>query len=290
MRKNSLIVITGIILQIVTTNSTLKAQGVLSVSLKSDKIKVETILKEELAKTATVISNYTIRDISYHYNLISSCYANLNKLDSAAYYLELSKSYDTEWFCTFTSMNVYRTSPHTKDPRFSYFTDALDIDFLDTLLSDCQTNDSNNKKEVFKDSSFQVIAYNDQLYRKQIGTKNIESTDSLWINQNRLDSNNRSLLDSLYATKGISIFKDPIQSKLIWRVLHHSTDCEWNKEWIKLYFTAIQKNYIEFGFIAQTLKRFYDKNDGYCINQNKEYGNIITELKNKYPTLMKAFN
>ena len=122
---------------------------VMAVSLKSNKNKVEVILRESIADSDSIKANSSYRMISYHYNLISSCYAKLNKIDSSEYFLIISKSYDTDWFCEFTSMNVYRTSPHTLDPRFSYFTDALDSVFLDSLLQDCPKKVFVQEKEVF---------------------------------------------------------------------------------------------------------------------------------------------
>ena len=260
---------------------------VMAVSLKSNKNKVEVILRECIADSDSIKANSSYRMISYHYNLISSCYANLNKMDSSKYFLILSKSYDTEWFCEFTSMNVHRTSPHTQDPRFSYFTDALDSVFLDSLLQDCPKTSFVEKKEIYSNKLFQLISDKDQLYRKQIGSNILDSNDTLWVKQNKLDHNNRSLLDSLYMTEKMKIFIDPMHAKVIWRVLHHSTDCDWNERWIKVIFEAIHHNKTNFGFISQTLERFYNPTDGYCTKQRQSNVNIIEELKKLYPAEMK---
>lgn len=103
------------------------------------------------------------------------------------------------------------------------------------------------------------ISINDQKERKK--------KDLNWEIQNRLDTQNRRSLDSLYSLYGFpskeKVTDDGLMNAFF--VLHHSTDCQWNEIWTRRFLehldTFDSKEMLSFYFF-----RNFNAEDGSCLD------------------------
>ena len=129
---------------------------------------------------------------------------------------------------------------------------------------------TNSKYNVAYYNALQLIGEKDQLERhKATGDREV---------QNRLDEENRKSLDSLYSLYGMP--KEELVSSYgfmnAFMVLHHSTDCDWNKKWTKRFLK--EKSDVEYSFekiFSYYFYRNFSEPDGQC----KENIGFIRDLE-----------
>ena len=130
--------------------------------------------------------------------------------------------------------------------------------------------------------ALEKISKKDQQERKK---ENIN-----WELQRILDAENRTSLDSLYVSYGFPsvdlVGYDAMSNAFM--VMHHSTDCEWNRKWTPRFFKnerdSRNKNIAGFYYF-----RHYNPIDGHCMQDDKML-NELREIDPEYAEEMFNFD
>lgn len=235
---------------------------------------------------ADEMSNKT--NLAKCYNMIGyySHYTNQPRENTISYILK-SFVADSVWF---RKIYCEETRPAEKDLYFEkYYVENYnqDLNLIITCDSLSQDNsEANSEKE--NDSlwipfyeEIELLVESDQRFRKGAKITNKQAQDSL-------DQINRVKLDSLYNLYGFpSINKvGVIGCDGAWLILHHSTDCEWNRTWVvrslESYNDGICNSF------SKTITRFYNSKTGFCnfSDNSPKSRDFLIELKTNYPRLI----
>lgn len=186
------------------------------------------------------------------------------------------ESYPEEICQEYITLHLY----HEEDPNFimqKHFLDVLSDERLTSIRSHCIDNykqlaiDTRNELIALRSAEMKnptiIQGYADRLRKiekndqKERGNPNID-----WNVQDRLDEMNRNRLDDLYEKYGfpsIELVGTELASSAF-MVLHHSTDCEWNKKWLPRFVEYNQvmdmaKFYLSFSTVTLMKKMEYVK-------------------------------
>jgi len=199
----------------------------------------------------------------------------------------LKKSFerDSIWFCKKTSLllNHFRTNKTILANKRTFFIDDISEKIGDSYLTNCQIccKETNSQKRTL--SQIENIEYSEKLESLKEQDQKYRTSDTIiWEFQDKIDFRNRKILDSLYHEHDFPSFKKVSENaqSVAWLILHHSTDCEWNKKWILRFLDAYKDKQIGGGFLGQTIERFFEPASGFCKNDSKQF---IALLKSKYP-------
>ena len=184
-------------------------------------------------------------------------------------------------------------------PMQNHFLDVLEDEEIRSIRAHCQDNykeiyvtklkerKAKQKTEMQKSSiidaytnALEIIEINDQLERAK--------SNIVWEIQNELDASNRAKLDVLYDQYGFPNI-DVVGSELArsaFMVIHHSTDCEWNKKWIPRFVKYDELN--EYGdILAFFFYRNFNNKDGICTKDKGEVESLFaSEYDDKIKDLM----
>jgi len=184
-------------------------------------------------------------------------------------------------------------------PMQSHFLDLLQDEEILSIRAHCQDNykeiyianlqkrKAKQKGEMQKKSiveeyadALKIIGVNDQLERAK--------SDGDWGIQNELDASNRSKLDKLYDQYGFptsEVFGSEL-ARSAFMVIHHSTDCEWNKKWIPRFVKYDELNEYE-DILAFFFYRNFNSKDGICSKDKVDVESLFAkEYEDKIQKLM----
>jgi len=249
------------------------------------KTELQNIVNHLLKKDTT---SFSMKKMNWYHHLLSSSYVWLDEMDKAKYHWFRALELDPEDMCFFTRMNVKRDIPEShfleSVPISSYFAYQFSSDTKSKFFAICESccNGGRKTKQIDTltynsiDSIFLELQKNDQKYR---------GPNSISIEQNKLDSINRNSLDSIYSRIGFPN-KHKVNSNslnTVWLIIHHSTDCEWTGTWLSRALYEIENGNLKLGFYPETMDRFYNKKDGYCLGKehhlmsNKYIRSVMTD-------------
>lgn len=253
-------------------------------------------LNEELAlcKRCLKQTNLTKKQKAQLSNYIAGTYYHFtNEADSVDKYVDLLYHFDPLWFEEHISEIDYKSKRHNiyKDFFHPYYLLNQDLKkrhskkynfdptiYYNKLDSIAESKNVAPAKNLEYAQELSTIKINDQKFRGvKITNKN---------KQAELDLRNRISLDSLYNIYGFPT-KERIGSKQLltpWLVLQHSKDCKWNEKWLRRFLTAYKNEERDIGLLPQTFHRFYNPENGYCTQQDKQRAiQFINSLKEKFP-------
>lgn len=226
--------------------------------------------------------------------IAATYYYHTHKLDSVIKYINVGLKYDRDWFLEHIVLveHIWAGDQEFYEDQFHpYYLTNMDIISKTPLLSSYD-------KSIYIEN---IIKQGINRQKKNEEPSNIDYVTELEIifnqdqrfrakevlqEQKHLDINNRNRLDSLYQLYGFpsALLIGHKNTITPWLVLQHSTDCEWNKKWIKRYLDAYQTGEFKQGLLMYTFERFYRPQKGYCSKENEESVNeFIQELKANYP-------
>jgi hypothetical protein len=265
----------------------------------SENLSKEVIQKEIDFRSSSKFSSLDSAQLGDLYHQLSSFHFYAGDVDSSEHYFLKAFNNNPTEICDFSLQHQYSYlfDGHYRqfvDPQIwfsSNFSTQFKIDFyssceeccditLDNLLTqwNIQKIGPNLTVDIHGvDSLLHQVKLNDQRYRDNKGTD--------FKLQEPLDSINRLILDTLLITDSAVLdnMSDDSQNS-IWLVLQHSTDCEWNKRWFRVFLDACHSNVYGGGFLEQTFTRFYHSETGYCTLQDPEDAKeFIDDLKESYP-------
>lgn len=218
------------------------------------------------------------------YHSLGSIYYFLtnNNTDTVEYYLQKSHEADSLWLCR---MSRKLDSLYKDSPMGIYYANQFSAKWwnahllkCEKLCGNCPKPKANDEAEINQNKN---IAYQERLV-KMGSDDQIYRVKGDFERQAAYDLQNRKMLDSLYLIYGFPS-NDIVSSScqdIAWRVVHHSTDCKFVQKWIDKFLTAYQNKQIEAGFLDATIKRFFDKDSGFC-KEDKE--TFVKHLKTTYP-------
>ena len=228
----------------------------------------------------------------FRYHRMASVHFVLyENLDSTEHFLNLAMSMDSSRTCKLLKQNHKK---HNKQgvPDWmykNYFASNFSPDWWSTTTKLCdkyievknEKITSPAQKSLFADY-FERIENRDQYDRKAL-----LSTDEIRKEQQKdRDLLNRQSLDSFYSSHG-SINIEELTNEdyhIIWLVLQHSEDCEWNRKWIYILLDAFKIEAYSGAYLDQTFRRFYHPIDGFCTERDSiESLKFIEDLKMNYP-------
>lgn len=213
--------------------------------------------------------------LSHGYYLLSSIYANIN-IDSAILFLDQSFTLNEARFCDiYSDLNKLYSDHELPDWTPVYFMTLEEFEQSNEkyrLTCDEYVIEENITQP---NSFFTDIGLRDQKERS--------GSLKLGPHQDSLDRINREFLDDYLEHNDFSSLEDS-ESKIVWMVLQHSIDCEWNKKMFRVLLNAYRLGSYDGAFLEQTFTRFYDPETGYCTIQDPEDAKrFIDDLKQTYP-------
>ena len=259
---------------IVFTFLSLKGQKYENLSVASKKqsqSELSSIIKE---LTSLDTMNFTVKKMNWYHHLLSSSYMWLGEKEKAKYHLFKALKTDSDFMCHFTRMNIKRDIPEAhyleSVPKDTYFAYHFDSETQDEFFSYCEIccNGGVRSKKIDSlpyngmDSIFIRLKENDQKFR---------GPNSIGDMQEDMDAQNRITLDSIFTNIGFpNKYKVNSESiNTVWLIIHHSTDCEWTGKWLSRALYEIENGNLSLGFYRETIKRFYNRKDGYCLGEEK---------------------
>jgi len=273
-----------VVLFFLTNNSLIGQKRLFVLSKSTDLETAQKFIKIESQIDTLVLDE---KDVALYYFRQSSIYTYLKNNKKAKYYLNKSFKKDSLWFCKKVSflLPLFRTNKIILENNKSFFIDDISTSLGDKYLSKCKTCCDRKKIKNNLDSSLiKQNKYSSELIILMNRDQKYRNRDSIiWRLQDKMDSENRRKLDTLFQKYGF-----PSQNKVgkeaqraAWLVLQHSTDCDWNKKWILTWLNAYQKKEYRGGqFLDQTIKRFFEPKDGFCKEGREQF---IKLLKETYP-------
>lgn len=228
-----------------------------------------------------IIKNqFTIKSITNKTEIASLClsiskaYSIINNSDSCNYFLNLALKNDSCAVMDIISKNLEilkndKTILQFFEGPYFHF-EGLNIISTENELFKIQNVEFSNELKIIekKDQYYRLHPRDSSLYK---------------LLQPELDLKNRIKLDSLYQEFGFPSIKNVgiYGYNSAWMVLHHSTDCNWNKKW---FLKFIENYYVEL-FDIESLSRTYSRNcycTGFC-EETSETGNI--SVLDNYPVM-----
>lgn len=269
-----------IIILLIASNSTNAQDGFLIHDKETSKSEIEARV---LRLNKTIIKNLDSVKLGLHYLHKSSLYLYSGR-DSSFNYLEKAIALNPKNVCG-VLWRVRRIQYLDKNEE--WFIPDLNISNIDSFMtSKCGQiwNDAIDKSKIdiepiaYKSEFTKRIMSNDQKYRIN------DKID--WKKQNRLDSLNRILIDSLYLAKGtLSEFNNE-EIDAISFVIHHSNDCYWVMRWLQIWL----REYNEGNFdgrgkvIGPAFNRMLMNEDAFCKKELPDLSNIFLErIRNEFP-------
>lgn len=213
--------------------------------------------------------------------------------DSVIHYLEIAL--EAHPFRACRMMIDLEKKERVNSKRFlteEYFGKEVSQEWWDNTVSECYSqfdsidlvvvSENTNKVEKIENLEYATILKDmektDQQYRKDYQVDKPYNNEG----QEKLDAQNRIVMDSLYQEYGFPGINKVGESanRIAWLILQHSTDCEWNKKWVQLFIDE----YIENGTIgsplAFTITRLFDPESGFCDKElSREF---LSHLGRKY--------
>ena len=214
------------------------------------------------------------KKIASLYLSISKAYSIINNSDSSNYYFNLAIQNDSCWVLEIILKNLEILKNDKTILQFfegPYFRfEGLNIIPTENELFKIKNVEFSNELKIIekKDQNYRLHPRDSSLYK---------------LLQPEIDMKNRIKLDSLYHEFGFPSIKNVgiYGFNSAWMVLHHSTDCNWNKKW----FLKFIENYdVEF-FDIESLSRTYVRNchcSGFC---EESSGNVDNLILDKFPVI-----
>lgn len=242
-------------------------------------------------KTSLDTTEFSSKQKAKYYQGLASCYHYYNKIDSTKYYIDLSFYHAPNWVCYWMRAQIIQDVPEAEHWRkmdgYYYFASKLDAKYLENFFNRCKACGCYDKQEKKAETPPKKLTTLDTLLltlqeKDQRIRKEHTLTNAQWEQQHELDRQNRVTLDSIYGIHGFPSLNEVNKEsqEVLWFVLQHSTDCEWNKKWFVRFLDAIETGEYRPRFLGQTFERFFHPETGYC-KETKGY--FIEYLKCKYP-------
>lgn len=239
-------------------------------------------------------------ELGFLYHRLAQQQFSINVLDESVIEnaVKSFEAYPEEICQEYITLHLY----HEEDPSFvmhKHFLDILDDKRLTPIRSHCIDNykqakiDKRNainalrKAEMLSPTIIQ--AYADDLRKIEKNDQRERRKSYVdWDVQNKLDAKNRIRLDNLFEKYGFPSLElvGSELSQSAFMVLHHSSNCDWNKKWIPRFVEYDQVN--EYGQIFNFFfyRNFNEKN-GQCRNDKEEVKSLFTpEYEDKIKDLM----
>lgn len=248
--------------------------------------------EEALLEKINILESVDTRNLSakerWCYNLTKSSILLYSDQDSSLHYFLKAQNYNPRATC-----KVMRSDYMLEQNRLYLFknggtcflTDLPNFDHV-AYLENCNINyPENNYERTIPESELEaLIMSNDQSERLR------DTMD--WDIQNRLDSINRNILDSLYE-KHMS-FKpfNKYEQDAFSLVLHHSNNCDWIYKWFVIWLDETKKGNVVGGkVLGHAFTRMLTLNKGYCYELNpkrcEEFRTMLSMEYNEYEKLWK---
>ena len=223
-----------------------------------------------------------------HY-MASLYYALDYPMDTVELYLNKAQKANPIYFCRLVKMihNDFQKEVFKKD-KLKYFASDFSKEWWMEFTENCkkikvdssQLSKTRKLEEILNPNylaDLKKLMDLDQKYRTDLDSFFLQAT---------VDLQNRISLDSLYDLYGFPNQKQTGKkgSEIAWFILHHSTDCDWNKKWIMRFLNVYQSGQTRIHFLNKTIERFYHPEKGFCSKKDKESAQaFILLLKKKYP-------
>ncbi len=243
--------------------------------------------EEGLLMKIKVLESVDTRDLSdkerWTYNLTKSSILLYSEKDSSVHYFLKAHKYDPRANCGLMR-SIYGLEQNKKwmfkNGETCFLSDLPNFDHV-AYLENCNINYPEKKVErTSPESKLEIlIMSNDQSERL---------TDSMdWSVQNRLDSINRYILDSLYEKHGSFKPFNKYEQDAFSFVLHHSNNCDWNYKWFVIWLEEKKKgNTLGGNLLGQAFKRMLRVSEGVCYNRDpkrcEEYRTMLSKKYKEY--------